>query len=171
MKDILGTVITYNADVDLLKDNIDSAARQISRIIVYDNASSNIKTIRECLSEFDNVELVENQENDGLPVNYNKATKRAVDLGYEWLLILDQDTVLPDNYIEKAREHLKDENIAIICPKYHDANLGKEIVSNNPAYEETSFIDECISSGSLCRVKIITELGGFDEKMFIDYGR
>ena len=164
--DVSGTVITYNPDLKLLKDNLSAAIPQVSRMLVYDNGSGNVAEIRDLISALPSVDLIENGENLGLPVNYNKAAR---EIGGGWLLILDQDTVLPEGYVEAAGAFFEQEEVSIICCPYWDSGAESlEAFRARLPSGEVSEIDFCISSGSICRVRDIFRLGGFDERMFID---
>ena len=169
---VTGTVITYNPDLSLLKNNLAAAVPQVSGVLIYDNGSANVADIRELLSVFPSVELIENGENLGLPVNYNKAARKVGGRtdSDSWLLILDQDTVLPEGYVQAASAFFGQGDISIISCPYWDSNAEsfEEFHKRLPS-EETCYVKECISSGSICRMRDIFVLGGFDEQMFIDY--
>ena len=94
----------------------------------------------------------------------------AKEKGYKWLPIMDQDTLIPDNLIEEYRKYMSWDKVAIICPQFWDINLKtkEEFLKGIPS-EDFSYVDRCISSASLNNVDIAAEIGGFDEKMFIDY--
>lgn len=168
---VTGTVITYNPDLSLLKNNLAAAVPQVSGVLIYDNGSSNVADIRDMASAFPSVELIENGENLGLPVNYNQCSRKiGGDNQDNWLLILDQDSVLPDGYVRAASAFFDRKDVSIICPLYWDINVEsfEEFQKRIPS-EETSYVKRCISSGSICRVRDILDFGGFDEQMFIDY--
>lgn len=168
MKDVIGTIVSFNPDAELLLANIREITNQVEKLIIYDNASDNTSELKNLINNNDAIELIENKDNLGLPINYNKAAKRASQLGYEWLLIMDQDSVLPSNYIENAKKYMKEEGVAIICPRYRDVNI-EPYESEIPYDTNFSYVERCISSGSICKVNTILECGGFDERMFIDY--
>ena len=83
---------------------------------------------------------------------------------------MDQDTFVPDDLIEEYRKYMSLDKVAIICPQFWDINLTtkEEFIKKIPN-EEFSYVDRCISSASLNNVDIAAEIGGFDEKMFIDW--
>lgn len=166
---VLATIITYNPDMDLLISDIESICNQVYGLIIYDNASNNVNEIEAVVNNYSNVKLIKNEKNLGLPVNYNRASKLAMQKECDWLLILDQDSIMPRDIIERFSEYSNDETIGIICPQFRDVNLYSEdeFLQIIPK-ERTSFVDQCISSASLNRVSLINEVGGFDEKLFID---
>lgn len=167
---VLGVIVTYNPDIELLHSNLDALLQQTNHILVYDNGSTNQNKLEEMLEEYPSVKFIENNDNLGLPVCYNKAMTYGIRGGYGWILILDQDTVLPKDYLVKAQKYFCNEQIAIICPVFWDINAySKEAFEKNIPKGETLFVKQCISSGSLVRISCLKELGGFDEAMFIDY--
>lgn len=167
---VLATIVSYNPDVKLLDACISSIFNQVDKLVVYDNHSANIDEICAISNKYGNVFICKNEDNIGLPINYNRAASVATEEGYDWLLLLDQDSVLPNNLIEEYFRHAEDENVAIICPLFRDVNLydENEFLDTIPK-KEISTVERCISSASLNRVSTILELGGFDEKMFIDW--
>lgn len=167
---ILAVVITYNPDIEVLHKNISALSKQIDRIIIYDNASSNPNDVCKVAKQFENVEVVTNEHNDGLPINYNKGLKRCIDEGYEWLLTMDQDTVVPGELIENYSIAFDMGDVAIISPVIRDRKIQSEqdALASIETDKTWTEIDECISSAALNRVSILNELGGFDEKLFID---
>lgn len=76
MNHVTATIITYNPELSLLENNLSAVVPQVSRVLIYDNGSSNAADIQGMLSSFPSVELVENGENLGLPANYNKAARK-----------------------------------------------------------------------------------------------
>lgn len=169
MNKVLASIITYNPDIPLLRKDISSICNQVSGIVIFDNCSSNVNEIEELASEFDNVTVVKNTKNVGLPKNYNRAAKLALKKGCEWLMILDQDSIMPSNIIERLSEYFNDKKVAIVCPQFRDVNLySEEEFKKIIPDEDHSLVEQCISSASVNRVSIIKELGGFDEKLFID---
>ena len=167
---VMAVVVTYNPEIPLLGRDLDALVGQVPHVSVYDNGSANTADIRALVEGYPKVSLVENHENLGLPVSYNRAMAEAVDRGYEWLLTMDQDSVLPEGYIEAASAYFDQSDIAVICPRYWDKNvLTLEQFRERTPDEPVSYVDKCISSGSLCRAEAHERIGGFDERMFIDY--
>ena len=169
MENVLAAIITYNPDIALLKRTIGLMRGQVGYIAVYDNHSKNADEISAAASEYENVIFVGNPENLGLPVNYNRAAALAKEKNCDWLMILDQDSVLPDDIVERLSAYFGDKRNAIVCPRFRDVNLYSEaeFEALKPKEPYTK-LEKCISSASVNRVSTILELGGFDEKLFID---
>ena len=74
---VVGVVIAYNPDIELLTRNLNSLTQQVRETFIYDNASKNCDEIIELVKNFSNVKLFLNDENLGLPINYNRAMTEA----------------------------------------------------------------------------------------------
>lgn len=166
MDKVLAVLISYNPDILLLKKSIESLYKQVHNILIFDNNSLNIDQIKVLTNKFSNIILIENEINDGLPKNYNRALNYAKKYHYKWLLTMDQDTVLPNEMISKFLVYEEIQNVAIICPLVFDNNI-KEMLDND-FDKKCSYIENCISSGSLINVDIAFRIGCFDDKLFID---
>ena len=152
---IMAVIITYNPDIETFYCNVQRIKSQVDDLVIFDNCSGNIDGIK---SKLPDVHLIQNDANIGLPINYNKAVNLAKEKDYKWLLIMDQDTLIPDNLIEEYRKYMSWDKIAIICPQFRDINR----------ISEEDFI-KSIPREPFNNVDIAVEIGGFDEKMFIDY--
>ena len=88
-------IVTYNPDLERLHENVQAIASQVDNIFVFDNASTNHAEISECLEEDYGVPvtLFRSPENRGMAVALNKLSKMALEGGYEYILLLDQDSV------------------------------------------------------------------------------
>ncbi|MFD1851258.1 glycosyltransferase family 2 protein [Oceanobacillus bengalensis] len=166
-KHIAGIVL-YNPDIPRLQENIESIYKQVEQVILIDNGSKNIKEIKFLINRFEKLTLIENKQNKGIATALNQIVNYSMNCNFNWVLLLDQDSVSPLNIIDEFdRYTCTDEKVAIICPEINDRNSVQ--VSNSNNIEEYEYVKECITSGSFLNCSIWYEIGGFDEKMFIDY--
>lgn len=120
--------------------------------------------------------------NSGLASAYNHALTVALDLQYEWMLTLDQDTELPANCLEMLLGILTEldsrPDVAAVVPEIHG---GGRIVSPNffaggalprwfgPGYtgipEQTVY---AFNSGSLIRTAALRQIGGYSPWFWLD---
>lgn len=166
-KSILAIIITYNPEIQLLEKNISALSGQVDKVIVYDNNSSNHLLIESMMNKFDNTIYYHYEENLGLPVHYNEAIFYAKKNGYEWVLTMDQDTIVPPELVENYTKYISLPEIAIVSPVVFDINLDN-YCDNDSFNDEITYIQYCISSASLVNVNIAHKIGLFDEKLFID---
>ena len=162
-------IVTYNPDISRLKLCIEKVVQDNHQLLIVDNGSNNIDDIKVLLCEFKTVYLIGNKENYGIAKALNQIFQEAVIHNYEWVLTLDQDTIIPDNLLERYEKAIGEdaENISIICPQIHDDFSDRTW----PILEDGEFeryVKRCITSASLNRVAMWHKVGGFDEQLFID---
>jgi GT2 family glycosyltransferase len=120
--------------------------------------------------------------NRGLLGAYEAGLERARAEGYDWLLTLDQDTALPENFFSAIEPGLKaaaeDHRIAVIVPHLAE---GEQLLS--PAYVgltrttpmPASFSGvpsreaRAFNSAALLRVEALESIGGFDPCFWLDH--
>ena len=103
--------------------------------------------------------------NMGIAYALNCMMERAEQDGFQWLVTMDQDSILPDKIVEAYRAHIYDPDVAIICPQVIDKRRAYMTVKTEPKEE---FVEECITSGSCTSIEAWRKLGKFDEWLFID---
>lgn len=158
-------IVLYNPEKERLKKNIDAVCGQVEKVYCYNNGLQKVDEINALLSDYKNLRVIGTGKNVGIATALNELVKEAAKDDIEWILTLDQDSVVCDGMV-MALASLKDEkNAAIICPVIEDVRRKNEapaVVKNT--VEDVNF---CITSGSFMSVKKTIEVGGFDEKLFI----
>lgn len=179
MNNIYAGIISYNPDIDRLKDNISSVLKQVQGLIVVDNASDNIDEIKRLLSEIDKesrIELIVNNKNMGIGYALNQIMKNAHDKKtISWVLTLDQDTVVYDDIIKMYQLFLNSDNknddiVSLTCLR-HDRNFVEKNANGNaksPITEDFTEVKSCITSGNLISVDAWKKIKGFNNSLFID---
>lgn len=158
-------IVLFNPDIARLTENLNSIAKSVSCVYVVDNGSSNQTEIRKLLDGYDNVQLHENQKNEGIAKALNQLCESAQSEGYHHLITLDQDSVCPVNMVHEYQKYTSDSSIGLVCPLIQDRNVKFE---NQEYMEEATEVDQCITSASMLSLKVWAELNGFDESMYID---
>lgn len=159
-------IVLYEPELNRLLENVKAINLQVDTVIIVDNASSNVEDVKAILSGFSNIIFVKNQQNKGIAAALNQILDISIKNGMDWVLTLDQDSVVCENFINANLKYLCLENVALITPNILDRNdFHKELLDTH----ENRYINECITSGSLMNLKICNYVGRFDEKMFIDY--
>ena len=114
-------VLTWNRRVDTL-ECLRSLARITEpevRVILVDNGSSDgtVEAVRE---EFPGIELIETGENLGYTGGNNMGIRRALDLGADYVLILNNDTVVAPGFVrELLAVASKSDRIGFVSPKIY----------------------------------------------------
>ena len=167
MKEFIASgIVAYNPDMPLFKKNIEAISPQCQVVFIIDNGSSNIVSIRDTANKYENVVLIENTKNLGIAYALNQIFFNAMELGYEWLITLDQDSICSDNLVEQLYGYVNIPGVGVICPKIDYRNFPKKKHVSNAEYD---YIEACMTSGSLTKVQAWKNVGGFDNWMFIDY--
>lgn len=121
-------------------------------------------------------------KNAGLASAYNRALDIAQEQGFSWLLLLDQDSVLPTNFLEllwsQIREHERDTDVVAIVPIVRSRGV---IISPQevgffglrPLAESTCGVQDAevmaINSGTAVRCEFVRSIGGFNGAYWLDY--
>lgn len=164
-------IISFNPDVELLKENLSHLSEVMDQIVIVDNNSDNKNELYE-------LEKI-NSKITVLFLDYNEGIAKATNIGFsylssktDWILVLDQDSILEKKDINQlyiVEEELEDEKIGMVVPRYRDRNVEclteNEDSILNGLWEKVDFP---IASGSLVSVEAWKQVEGYDEFLFID---
>lgn len=162
--EVCAGIVTYNPDIELLRENIDSIINQTKQIVIYDNGSANLKLIEQLVLNYDDGTLLKGKENKGIAYALNRLCEWSIENGYDWILTLDQDSISPRNLIETLTRYA-DKDVAVVSPNIVYKNNESFAIKKEIRYEE---VEWTITSASLTNLKVWKELDGFDEWLFID---
>jgi len=163
MPKIALAVVLYNPDMTEVTENINSYKDAVDLIITIDNSEHSSHN----LEESERFIHLRNNANMGIAQALNEGMKKAKDLGYEYIVLMDQDSQFFDakTSIKALYDALQDKESnfmsssvvvnADIAPKEHTELL--------------RYIDSCITSGSMVNLTMTDKIGFHEEKLFIDY--
>ncbi len=160
---ICAGVVLYEPEKERLKENISAIKNDVEHIYLVDNGSKNINEIKEIFEREEKISFILNDQNSGIAKALNQLCNIALTEGFDYIVTLDQDSVAGENMVEEMQHYISDD-IAIIAPRVID-DFENRKTEDAPLIEE---IDRPVTSGCLTNLKIWKEIGGFDEKMFID---
>lgn len=156
-----GIVLFNPEDQNRLMNCIQSVLNQIDRIYIFDNS-----TERQIFQFSDNVIYMTERENKGIAYALNRIMDVAKKDKYEWVITMDQDSILPDGTLTLYEQYIKlNERIGILCPQVIDSRRIYMEVKVEPKIE---YVDFCITSASCTRIDAWEQIGKFDEWLFID---
>ena len=116
------------------------------------------------------VSLICNGQNLGVARALNIGVQHAASLGFAWILLLDQDTVVAADMVETLSSIYSSfpdgERLAIIGSGFTDRSLQ---VSRGPVDDRWEELWSVITSGSLLPLSAYAEIGPFREEFFVDY--
>ncbi len=180
---IYASIITYNPEYELLMKSISAVVEQVDKLIIFDNCSVNGFSENELLKHLTEdqkkkTDIIRNSKNIGIA----EALNRIIDLCFrdncEWLLTLDQDSVVPSNLIGCYRKYIDLNDVGQLCCAFVDNNqTDLEVEKMSPLTVPVSSDEKsdhyrvyaCITSGSLINVNACMHVGGFNNALFIDY--
>lgn len=147
------------------------------KVLLWDNSPAPLQNTRPSFA----CDYYHSPENPGVSGAYNRALRIAEERGIPWMLLLDQDTSLPREFLPGILEcsHSQEGNAAIaaIVPFLFDGErpISPIIVGytgNRPIsppftgiYPRNLF---AANSGTLLRVTSLREVGGYDERFWLD---
>lgn len=149
------------------------------KLIIYDNSPIEQKI---CLSIPFEYEYVHDHNNKGLAVAYNYALNKAIAAGYGWLLLLDQDSSLPEDFIDNLSCDIsspkKDNAVVAVVPKMRYKNTffspSKDLFGGILRPMDMRYKGVCafkvfaVGSGSAVKVSFLQSIGGFNEFYWLD---
>lgn len=163
---IIAGIVSFNPDINKLKENINTSIQQVNEIIVVDNGSKNVFAVEELCENYDRITLVKIGKNKGIAFALNTIFKFAYARGAQWVLTLDQDSCIYSDFIEQCKTQLNQDKVASICTLERDRNCDFDV-----EYDKTVDVEEvnfAITSGNLVRLSAWKEVRGFNESLFID---
>ncbi len=162
MGKISAGIVLFNPEDEIrLYRSINSVLSQVERVYIFDNSTESHNYIFP-----DSVVFLTEHENKGVSYALNKLMLRAKNDGFDWLITMDQDSILPEQTIVSYEAHISDDPLlAIICPQVIDTRRSYMEIKKEPAEE---YVDFCITSASCTNLNAWKNVGGFDEWLFID---
>lgn len=161
---IIAGIVTYNPNIDRLRENIRSIICQVHKLIIIDNNSLNKSEIYLLGKEYD-FDIIKNKENYGISNALNQILNYAKINGYEWIISLDQDSVVDLYLVKKYSSFFDMPQVAMLTCNIKDRNSTLKTKAYTEPY---CFVSECITSGCCANTNILSKLGGYDNNLFID---
>ncbi|WHR51328.1 glycosyltransferase [Vibrio furnissii] len=176
---ILPIVVLYKSSIkDSQAIKFLQGCKDISKIFVHDNTPSDNKNESYSIEK---ISYVHDNNNPGVSSAYNEGAKFAKEHGYDWLLLLDQDTTIDqgliDAYFQAKYIH---KNIKLFSPKL--ITKGLKPCSPCRVFIKRGFpikVDGIqllplaryspINSGMLIEVDTFLSVNGYDERVFLDF--
>jgi len=168
-ENICAVVVTYFPDPGL-RDRLDRTRPQVADIVIVDNASDeqSFKNVQAGLGS-SGADVIRNSANLGIAAALNQGLQWAHSKGYQWVLLLDQDTVPALDLVPTLIRAFND-----FPDKNQLAMLGSNRVLNrvpNKKYSTNGWwgiTEMVITSGSLLSLDAAGKIGPFREDFFID---
>jgi GT2 family glycosyltransferase len=167
----LNDSIAYNS----LKNNTTNYS-----FFIYDNSPIDFIRTENALSCKD--VYINDYSNSGLSSAYNAAAIHAKERSFDWLLLLDQDTFLPDNLLNIYQDLIQnypDIKLFAPCVKLKSTNYYispgnkrlKRVCSGGKKLSGLLSLKKygAINSGLLINVNSFIDCGGYNEQVYLDF--
>ncbi|CZV62296.1 rhamnosyltransferase [Enterobacter cloacae] len=173
---ISSVTVTYNPDLDCFKAQLQSLQQQLDHCVIVDNGSKNIAGI-EILCQLFQYDLIKLDTNRGLSCAQNIGIENAISRGADYLLLLDQDSVLGTNFISAMSKVYTHYNVGILGPSFYDPHTNEfywgtnyigPFIKRTPIQEITD-VTYVIASGSFFSSDVYKKVGKMEEALFVDY--
>ncbi|WP_270236848.1 glycosyltransferase family 2 protein [Lactobacillus delbrueckii] len=168
---IVAGVVLYNPEVERLSKNLKACMPQVDSVVFIDNGSKNILEIQEILKSEAKVALLKNKSNQGIAYALNQVLDYAKEQDADFFLTLDQDSVMERGYVSKMIDEVSANQqlnrVGIVCPQTVDVNLPKSELKHGIELIQNPKV--VVTSGCLTNTKAATEIGGYDNNLFVDY--
>jgi rhamnosyltransferase len=162
---IAAVIVLFHPDESVVK-NAASYCQHVGRLYAVDNSDQPNPAIRAVLEKhIPHLEYVPLGENAGIAKALNVAAEKALKDGFEWLLLMDQDSRFEEAQVTEllaVSKQVDTEKVGILAPQY----LEEDATEKKEALQE---VDTVITSGSLLNLEAYTRTGPFREDLFIDF--
>ena len=171
---VLAVVPTYRPDADELFSLVTTLVRQSVPVLVVDDGSPCTFDPALDAARDAGARVVRHRSNIGIARSLNDGLRAAVDADATWLLTVDQDSEIPEDYVERlvlaagfAADALGIEHVGAVAAGSIDDASGE--LSYPVTFDGDVLITpEVIQTGTLWDVQAMTAVGGFDESLGID---
>ncbi|MEJ5300071.1 MAG: glycosyltransferase family 2 protein [Thermodesulforhabdaceae bacterium] len=170
-------IVTYKPDLEVFRNCIESLIHQCRKLYVVDNTPNSYLKPK-IFNNHENLEIIYLGTNRGIACAQNVGIKKALEEKIDYILISDQDTVYPSDFVEKMMECFKEKNVAAAGPLFVNMHTGKLegfVIRSKfgfkkiyPAFGKHE-VFHLISSGTIINATCLNDVGLMMEKLFIDW--
>ncbi len=171
---VCAVLVTYHPDSGFA-GRLNRVVAQVGATIIVDNGSSDeeLRMLRE-LAACPSVTLICNSENLGIAQALNAGVQRALAGGYSWALLLDQDTQIDQDMVDRllaAHASCVDRaRVAAVGSCFRDPKgRSNEPLRLDRRGEQWEEVESVITSGSLLSLRAYAAVGPFRDDFFIDH--
>ena len=192
INDIAVIICNYNGGADTIKciDTVIKSNDVLFDIYVIDNASTD-ESVSLIQSQFStHVTIIQNSENLGGSGGFGRGLRLAVEKGYPYIMMLDNDAYVDTDTVKKLYEYLQENSdVGIVGAKIMMSDDPGRIMDYAKTIDFETFIDrskwcgkldseeaqeprECdfaAATAAMVRREVLLKCGGMDEAHFIYY--
>lgn len=169
--DVCAVIVTYLPD-EGFPTRLERITAQFPRTIIVDNSGSDEanRRLRITSDAASRIKIILNPKNLGVAVALNQGVKQAEQLGFRWVITLDQDSDIAADMVEAMTGAYKSLNIglALLGANYWDTCKDTVAVACRHSIESAKERKTVITSGCLLPIPLYRDIGPFREDYFID---
>jgi rhamnosyltransferase len=171
---VCAVLITYHPG-DEFPRVLERISDQVGALVIVDNGSGDAELgMLQRAAAGTSIQLICNGENLGIASALNTGIHRAASLGYAWVLLLDQDTLVSPDLVPSLlaiqASFLAPDRLAVIGAGYAgDVGLPCAPSGEDQSGAPWQDVESVITSGSLLSVAAFDAIGPFREEFFIDH--
>jgi rhamnosyltransferase len=174
---IQAVIVTYYPEISRLNLCIESLIGQVNKIHIINNGDF----LEINLDNYSDVYLQNLNKNYGIGFAQNIGIKKTLEEESDYVLLSDQDTIFPENYVVDMLATFGDENkrVIAIAPLFKDLHskrdsagfIFKTKYGFKTLYPKTGVyeIHQAIASGLIIKSNLISKVGYMNENLFIDW--
>lgn len=166
ISNVVAVVSSFNPNKTLI-ENLREYSHIFTKVIVVDDGSLQSEILNSLPS--DKIEIFKLEENSGIAKVLNLGTKISLEKNAEFIVYLDQDSIVSRDYVEASIRSInllsKKSIKAIIVPGQIN---GKPAMPSDFLASNIGQVTEGIQSGMVVSKTFIEDVGYFDESLFID---
>ena len=171
-------LILYNPNLELLNSVILSTQSQVDSICVIDNTVDSVG--KAFFYKYRNTCYIPLGKNIGIAAAQNIGISYFVDLNFDYVLLIDQDSILYSNMVvcmlnSYAILQQRGHNVAVVGTKAINRETGLPYKEEYPILSKFSLdsynfllVNSCRSSVSLISTNNFKKVGGMESELFID---
>lgn len=183
-------ILNWNGIEDTIEciESLEKSEYTMFKIIVLDNGSTN-DSVERLRALGDRIELIENPRNDGFAGGSNIVVNHAVEQGYDYIFLLNNDTTVAPDCLKQLvhwMNEFKDSEI-ILAPRmyyydspkeiWHDGHIWEHLkgqmtpIEKYPIWKKEGFneVDHIIGTALFFKSDLIKKYGLFDERFYLNY--
>lgn len=159
---VAGMVTLYNSEQHIIH-RIGTYIQQVDKLYVVDNSEkANAELIKAIKNSYHTVQYISNEGNEGIAYALNVGASAAIRDGYEYLLMMDDDSEAPADLVAQ---------LVAIAAKPDWGQVGIVAAQSDPKGQGTREVEAltAITSGSLLNLSAYQAVGPFIDELFIDW--
>jgi rhamnosyltransferase len=159
-------VVTFRPQRAVIRQIL-AYTKYLDFVIVADNTDN--EDLSDSFNQQAKLEYIDLMGNQGIARALNVAADRALELGYNWLLMLDQDSVLSETAYLSLKQQITVQdapNIGIVSANQVSR---QSQLKQNASGAEVLDVDLLMTSGSILNLAAYRKCGRFEEDLFIDH--